>query len=555
MNFRELIFIHVKFFGTSAEILLREKCMSSIQWEDFERIHVVKKIREVIGSWFSVDILLVDDQGKIRNSYKGDEAPRANFLMKKILNNDVGWEYLSQVVEKVNAQLIKSNLRFHEFVFLPSVEGLAIPIVVDEEYFGAVIALGYRKDSSEKANSEYLSQTKVLGFSDGEAQEAYRGLKNISSPETQYFRELSELVAQEIVTLHKEISSRDNRIQELNQQLGGRYKYESMIGKSKPMQDLYSLLDKIKASESTVLIQGKNGTGKELIAKAIHYNSPLKEKVFLPLNCAAFNDNLLESELFGHVKGSFTGAIRDRKGCFEMANGGTLFMDEIGDISPAMQVKLLRVLQDGTYTPVGGTEVKKTKVRIVAATNRDLKTMVEDGSFRQDLFYRLAVIGITVPALKDRKEDILLLAEHFLAKSSKEKGMDPKVLTKRAIEKLYDFDWPGNIRELENEMERVTVLAGTEKFIGPEMLSSRIRESEDRPKFQGDRLEGKLKDALENLERDMIREGLRRTGWNKSRLAKELGISRAGLIMKVEKYDLDKRRLTRPLGKTGTEDF
>ena len=148
--------------------------MSSIQWEDFERIHVVRKIREVIGSWFSVDILLVDDQGKIRNSFKGDESPRANFLMKKVLNNDVGWEYLSQTVEKVNSQLMKSNLRFHEFVFLPTVEGLAIPIVVDEEYFGAVVALGYRKDPSEKAGSEYLAQAKVLGFSEGEAQEAYR---------------------------------------------------------------------------------------------------------------------------------------------------------------------------------------------------------------------------------------------------------------------------------------------------------------------------------------------------------------------------------------------
>lgn len=529
--------------------------MSSIQWEDFERIHVVRKIREVIGSWFHVDILLVDDQGKIRNSFKGDESPRANFLMKKILNQDVGWEYLSQVVEKVNAQLLKSNLRFHEFVFLPAVEGLAIPIVVDEEYFGAVVAIGYKKEESDKAPNDFMAQAKVLGFSDMESNEAFKGLKAISAAELQYFRELSELVAQEIVTLHKEISSRDNRIQELNQQLGGRYRYESMIGKSKPMQDLYALLDKIKASESTVLIQGKNGTGKELIAKAIHFNSSLKDKVFLPINCAAFNDNLLESELFGHVKGSFTGAIRDRKGCFEVANGGTLFMDEIGDISPAMQVKLLRVLQDGTYTPVGGTEGKKSKCRIIAATNRDLKSMVEEGTFRQDLYYRLNVIGILVPALKDRKEDILLLAEHFLAKSAKEKGLEAKVLTKRAIEKLYDYEWPGNIRELENEMERVTVLAGTEKFISPEMLSGRIRESEERPKVQGARLEGKLKDALENLERDMIREGLRRTGWNKSRLAKELGISRAGLIMKVEKYGLDKRKLSRPFGKTGTDDI
>ena len=528
--------------------------MSSIQWEDFERIHVVRKIREVIGSWFHVDILLVDDQGKIRSSFKGDESPRANFMMKKILTGDVGWEYLSQVVEKVNSQLLKSNLRFHEFSFLPSVDGLAIPIVVDEEYFGAVVALGFKKEPGEKGSADFYAQTKVLGFSEMEAAEAFKGIKAISPSEIQYFRELSELVAQEIVTLHKEISSRDNRIQELNQQLGGRYKYESMIGKSKPMQELYTLLDKIKGSESTVLIQGKNGTGKELIAKAIHFNSPLKDKVFHPINCAAFNDNLLESELFGHVKGSFTGAIRDRKGCFEMANGGTLFMDEIGDVSPAMQVKLLRVLQDGTYTPVGGTEQRKTKVRIVAATNRELKSMVEDGSFRQDLYYRLNVINIMVPSLKDRKEDIMLLGEHFLAKSSKEKGFETKVLTKRAIEKLYDYEWPGNIRELENEMERVTVLAGTEKFITPEMLSVRIRESEEKPKVQGARLDGKLKDALESLERDMIREGLRRTGWNKSRLAKELGISRAGLIMKVEKYNLDKRHLLRPMGKTGTEE-
>ena len=176
--------------------------------------------------------------------------------------------------------------------------------------------------------------------------------------------------------------------------------------------------------------------------------------------------------------------------------------------------------------------------------------MVEEGTFRQDLYFRLNVIGIHVPSLSERKEDILLLAEHFLEKSAKEKAIEPKVLTKRTIEKLYDYHWPGNIRELENEMERVTVLAGNEKFITPEMLSPRLREAVGKPKVQGARLSGKLKDALEALERDMIREGLRRTGWNKSRLAKELGISRAGLIMKVEKYGLDKRKLTR--GATGT---
>jgi transcriptional regulator with PAS, ATPase and Fis domain len=317
-----------------------------------------------------------------------------------------------------------------------------------------------------------------------------------------------------------------------------------MIGKSKPMQELYSLLDKIKSAESTVLVQGENGTGKELIAKAIHYNSPRKDKSFVIQNCSAFNDNLLESELFGHVKGSFTGAIKDKKGLFEQAHKGTFFLDEIGDTSPTMQVKLLRVLQEGTFTPVGSTEPRRVDVRIIAATNRDLKEMVEKGTFREDLYYRLNVINLRVPPLRERKEDIPILIEHFMNKSQAE-GAEKKIITKRALEKLYDHAWPGNIRELQNEIERLVVLAGSETKISAEMLSGRIMEDHNKAKVQGTRLQGKLKDALEELEIEMIREGLRRTGWNKSKLAKELGISRAGLIMKVEKYGLDKRRLAK----------
>src|SRR5579864_835738 len=178
-----------------------------------------------------------------------------------------------------------------------------------------------------------------------------------------------------VVTLHLEITTRENRIKELNKELGSRYKYDNMIGKSKPMQSLYALLDKIKTADSTVLIQGENGTGKELIAKAIHYNSNRKDKPFVIQNCSAFNDNLLESELFGHVRGSFTGATRDKLGLFKIADGGTFFLDEVGDMSPAMQVKLLRVLQEGTFTPVGGTETREVDVRVIAATHKDLPKM------------------------------------------------------------------------------------------------------------------------------------------------------------------------------------
>ncbi len=522
-----------------------------IKWEDFEHIHVVRKIREVVGSWFHVDIFLADEQGRIKNLERGEKKLWANTLLSQVLARPEGFDYLAQTIEKINSQILKSDVRSIDFNFIPGVKGVAFSIVSEGEFFGLVVAIGYRKEGSDKSDPAAISQLEAFGLSASDAEKAIKSVKIIQNHELNYFKELTDIVAQEIVTLHKEISSRENRIQELNNQLGDRFNYGSMIGKSKPMKDLYSLMDKIQGSESTVLIQGENGTGKELIAKAIHYSSPRKEKIFVPINCAAFNDNLLESELFGHMKGSFTGAVRDRKGYFEQADGGTLFMDEIGDISQAMQVKLLRVLQDGSFTPVGGTDPKRTKVRIIAATNRDLKSMVEAGSFRQDLYFRLNVINVTVPPLRDRKEDLPILTDHFLAKSAKEKGVDPRELHKRTLEKLYDYNWPGNIRELENEMERVTVLSGTETKITPEMLSPRIRDATEKVKTQGARTSGKLKDAIEELERQLIREGLRRTGWNKSKLAKELGISRAGLILKVEKFGLDKRKYPREDDGTG----
>nr|HPI41784.1 sigma 54-interacting transcriptional regulator [Pseudobdellovibrionaceae bacterium] len=392
---------------------------------------------------------------------------------------------------------------------------------------------------------EIRSKLSVAGLTTDAIEKSLAKVKYLDVNEKQHFSEVCELVSQEIITLHLEISSREDRIKELNSELGNRYKYDNMIGKSKTMQSLYALMDKIKGADSTVLVQGENGTGKELIAKSIHYNSLRKDKAFVVQNCSAFNDNLLESELFGHVKGSFTGALRDKKGLFEMADKGTFFLDEIGDTSPTMQVKLLRVLQEGTFMPVGSTELKKVDVRILAATNKNLREMVEQGTFREDLYYRLNVINIRVPPLRERKEDIPILVDFFLQKLSEASGGPRRTIVKRGLEKLFDYAWPGNVRELQNEIERLVVLSGDETKLQAELLSPKILDSGDKTKVQGARLHGKLKDALEELERDMIREGLRRTGWNKSKLAKELGISRAGLIMKVEKYGLDKRKLAR----------
>jgi transcriptional regulator with PAS, ATPase and Fis domain len=348
--------------------------------------------------------------------------------------------------------------------------------------------------------------------------------------------ELVELSAEEMVSFSEEALERSRRDVRDYQT---RYPYEGIIGKSRPMQDLYRLLDKVIDSDSTVLVNGENGTGKELIARAIHYNSSRVDERFVVQNCSAFNDNLLDSELFGHKKGAFTGAIADKQGLFEVADKGTFFLDEIGDMSPALQVKVLRVLQEGTLTPVGDTQTRTVDVRIIAATNRDLKKMVERGEFREDLYYRINVIQLTVPPLRDRKEDVLLLIDHFLRRNAKGRRLKQKRLSQGCLDRMMEYGWPGNIRELENEIERLVVLAGDDKMIGEELLSPRIKQAVAGRDGELAREVSSLPAAVDALEKNLIYEVLRRNQWNKTKAAAELRISRRNLIRKVNKYKLD----------------
>ncbi len=512
-----------------------------INWDEFEYMHVIRKLRQIVGSWWSMDVLLVDESGNIKtleNSRIKFVNPSIEFLLQKEVVKQKLSEFVVQSLDELRMVDNDFALKYWD------VGGFSFgifPIIIDRDFLGAVVIGGF----AENEQNDIQDRLAAFGASHDVIQASLSLYHYLNPQEKEHFIELGTLLAEEIVTLYIEVEKREDRIRELNKELGSRFKYDNMIGKSKPMQGLYMLLDKIKNADSTVLIQGENGTGKELIAKSIHYNSLRKDKPFILQNCSAFNDNLLESELFGHMRGSFTGAIKDKKGLFEVADKGTFFLDEIGDTSPQMQVKLLRVIQEGTFTPVGSTEMKKVDTRIIAATNRHLREMVEKGTFREDLYYRLNVINIRVPPLRERKEDLPFLTEYFFQKTAEATGTQRKGLTKRALELLYDYQWPGNVRELQNEIERVVVLAGEETKITPEMLSPKIVENIQQNKHQGSRLQGKLKDAMEDLEKEMIREGLRRTGWNKSKLAKELGISRAGLIMKVEKYGLDKRKVPR----------
>ena len=512
-----------------------------INWDEFEHIHVINKLKHILNLWWSVDTIFTDEDGNIKNT---NQKPQVfsnqgvqHFLSKELVAQDLS-KLVSNHLNNLSADKETTLVTEWEMTGL---EVAVFPIIMDGSLLGSVVALGFLEKNSSGNLDKIKKELQSLKCPKNIIEDSISKIKCLAPPEKEHLLELVQLVAQEVVTFHLEITRRENRIEELNKELGSRYKYENMVGKSKPMQNLYALLDKIKGADSTILIQGENGTGKELIAKAIHYNSHRTKKPFVIQNCSAFNDNLLESELFGHMKGSFTGANRDKKGLFEIADQGTFFLDEIGDTSPQMQVKLLRVLQEGTFTPVGSVTPKQVDVRVVAATNKNLREMVDNGTFREDLYYRLNVINLNVPSLRERKEDIPLLVDFFLSQNS---GSSIS-MTRIALEKLYDYSWPGNIRELQNEIERLCVLAGENTKLTEDMLSPKILQASSKNKLQGTRLDGKLKDAIENLEKNMISEGLRRTGWNKSRLAKELGISRAGLIMKVEKFGLDKRRIAK----------
>jgi transcriptional regulator with PAS, ATPase and Fis domain len=317
---------------------------------------------------------------------------------------------------------------------------------------------------------------------------------------------------------------------------GRRTSYHGIIGGAPVMQELYVLLGRVAPSDSTVLIQGENGTGKELVARAIHEGSERRDRSFVVTNCSAFNDNLLDTELFGHKRGAFTGAVADKPGLFEIADAGTFFLDEIGDMSPALQVKVLRVLQEGTFSRVGDTEARTVDVRIIAATNRDLTAMVAAGQFREDLFYRIHVINVTLPALRERREDIPLLVEHFLARHRRTRT---KRLAPECSARMLVYPWPGNVRELENEIERLVVLSGDEPMIGAELLSPRIRQWEPAPGEAVEVTPDSLPAAVEALERRMIGAAMRRHGGNKTRAAEELKVSRRNLIRLVQKYELE----------------
>ena len=356
----------------------------NVNWQEFDKLIVINRLRELVGKWWNVQMHFTDEKGFLRGVPSGKFFSPLNPISQAIAKDDKGFAMSMKDVKKTTVDAVTSNQ--------PKVgrsdsgfSTLLVPLKVKGKYLGCVFADGFILEETQGEQKVEVKNflTRLFGRDADNLEAEIAKLPILSEKDIGYLTELIQMVADEILMTQANLSVEQEKVEKLRGELGIRYKFDQMIGKSGKMQKLYALLDRVCDSEATVLIRGENGTGKELIARALHYNSKRKAKNFLVVNCGAFNENLLESELFGHVKGSFTGAHKDKKGLFEAADGGTLFLDEIGDTSPTMQVKLLRVLQEGTFTPVGSTEVKKAKVRVVAATNRDLEKMIKDGTFER----------------------------------------------------------------------------------------------------------------------------------------------------------------------------
>jgi DNA-binding NtrC family response regulator len=327
---------------------------------------------------------------------------------------------------------------------------------------------------------------------------------------------------------------------QLKRELRQRYRYQNIVGTSPAINKIYDTIEKVSDTDGTVLISGASGTGKELIARAIHYLGSRGEKPLVVINCGAIPQELLESELFGHEKGAFTGAYKKRIGRFEMADGGTIFLDEIGEMSPALQVKLLRVLQEQQFERVGGTKTIQVDVRIIAATNRNLMSAIHKGKFREDLYYRLNVIPIKVPPLKQRKTDIPLLIDHFLKKFQRSKKGKIQGFSPAAMEALLHYNWPGNVRELENVVQRLTILCDNE-VVSFEDLPDHIQQSNRSIPPPEEKIldtSRTLDEAVEDFERRLILEALEKSNWIKSRAARLLSIKRTTLVEKIKKKKL-----------------
>lgn len=514
-----------------------------IDWQKINNTNVVRTFRRICYKWWEVDIQFFDEYGECKSITNNIQFQ--NQLCKYI--------HSDQNCAKNCTQNYKKHLRCfkkdHKFLICKCFAGLnmiAVPILSkDNNLIGTIVGSGLLLSKINDVNmTAYVNKLVKLGLDKTAVEECYNNLKEGDNFVRDYLRDFLELIAEDIMAFYEILQEKEEIIKKQSVLLERAYnaKYKGIIGTSPKMKEIFDTLELIENSGTTILIDGESGTGKELLAAAIHYNSQRRDKMFVTQNCSAFSDTLLNSELFGHEKGSFTGATTEKKGLFEIADGGTLFLDEVGDMKLDAQARLLRVMEDGSFFRVGGSEQRRVDVRILVATNKKLSEQVEKGLFRKDLYYRINTIHITLPPLRERREDIILLTNYFLASYSEMHSNEKKDLSQRVIEKFMLYPWPGNIRELRNIVERLVILSGKDMVIDLKHLPEEIMTYSDNSKPPIENLDSnkKLQDALRGYEKIMIEEQLERASWNKTSVSKRLGISRATLNNKIEQYNITK---------------
>ncbi|MGR3293850.1 MAG: sigma 54-interacting transcriptional regulator [Candidatus Scalindua sp.] len=516
-----------------------------IIWGDIIESHVVRTFREISYKWWTADVRFFDK----RFSCIDNNTPLQNPLCRLIHSTTKGKKKCNQncsnLLKKTKTSKGHIKYKCHAGLLVD-----AIPVILKGNYAGAMVISGILSSKKEPKQNMYMYYVKMykcideitkFGLEKYTVERAYNSLKTINEHNEAFAVDFMELVMKDVIDYSNQLYEKEEIIKRQSNLLERVYneKYDKIIGKSPALKKVFDTLDILEGFESTTLIEGESGTGKELIAAAIHYNSTRKDKQFIKQNCSVIHETLLNSELFGHEKGSFTGATSDKKGMFELADGGTLFMDEIGDMTMEVQAKLLRVLEDGTFYSVGGTEPKKVDIRVIVATNKELKTQVEKGLFRKDLYYRINTIRISMPPLRQRKEDIVLIVDYFLGSFAKINKMEKKKPGRGVFELLMAYDWPGNIRELENTIEHMIILSGKSKSIERKHMPENILAASCSETYADAEKKGpKLRDALKSLEKEMIRNELKKSNWKRDITSKGLGISRTSLNEKITQFKL-----------------
>jgi DNA-binding NtrC family response regulator len=455
----------------------------------------------------SKHLLLVEDEAPLRAAIAEQLADRG-YHVEQVDSGEAAIERLSDFA----FDIIVTDLR------LPGIDGAAVVDAAIERYpdIIAIVVTGY-----------------------GTVKDAVAALKRGARDFVSKPFQIDELLHSLESALEQRRLRSENAY--LRAQLDERYRFQQgIIGKSRPMMRLFQLLETVSVTNSTILVTGETGTGKEVVARAIHQHGPRRLHRFVALNCSAIPETLLEAELFGHVRGAFTGAVGNRQGRLEQSHRGTLFLDEVGTMSPALQMKLLRVLQEREFERVGDTHTIKVDVRVIAATNSDLRKMVADGQFREDLFYRLNVIPVTLPPLRDRKEDIPLLVQHFLEKYRQDGGANSAASTvsQEGMRRLMAYQWPGNVRQLENAIERAVAFSGGRTAIDVGDLPPEVQQSQDAPLVTSVALPEDGLDFdrfISNIERELINLSLERTGGNKGQAARLLNLKRTTLVEKLKR--------------------